>query len=59
LGRFKVKEVITKDGLKLIFENDGWLLLRASGTEPLIRVYAEMPTEEETKEVIKSALEML
>ena len=59
LGRFKVKEVITKDGLKLIFENDGWLLLRASGTEPLIRVYAEMPTEEETKEVIKTALEML
>ncbi len=58
-GRFKVREVITKDGLKLVFENDGWLLLRASGTEPLIRVYAEMPTEEEAKEVIKTALEVL
>ncbi|WP_333784011.1 phosphoglucomutase/phosphomannomutase family protein [Thermocrinis sp.] len=59
LGRFKVREAITKDGLKLVFENDGWLLMRASGTEPLIRVYAEMPTQEQTQEVIKSALEML
>jgi phosphomannomutase len=59
LGGFKVKEVITKDGLKLVFEGDGWLLLRASGTEPLIRVYVEMPTQEQAKEVLKSALEML
>ncbi|WP_448587862.1 phosphoglucomutase/phosphomannomutase family protein [Thermocrinis sp.] len=58
-GEFKVKEAITKDGLKLTFEEDGWLLLRASGTEPLIRVYAEMPTEEETQKVIRTALEML
>lgn len=59
IGGFKVKEVITKDGLKLVFEGDGWLLLRASGTEPLIRVYVEMPTQEQAKEVLKSALEML
>lgn len=29
------------DGLKLIFENGDWLLMRASGTEPVVRIYAE------------------
>ncbi|MGD8374523.1 MAG: phosphoglucomutase/phosphomannomutase family protein [Acidobacteriota bacterium] len=32
----------TLDGLKLLFGDHGWLLLRASGTEPVIRVYAEV-----------------
>lgn len=31
------------DGLKLYFNNDQWLLLRPSGTEPLVRIYAEAP----------------
>ncbi|SHK39569.1 phosphoglucomutase/phosphomannomutase family protein [Thermocrinis minervae] len=58
LGSYKVKEVITKDGLKLVFENDGWVLARASGTEPLIRIYAEMPTKEELQQVIKSMVDI-
>ena len=33
-----------EDGLRLEFEDDSWLLMRASGTEPLLRVYAEAPT---------------
>ena len=45
LGDFKAFKVNTLDGLKLIFEDDGWLLFRASGTEPLIRIYAEMPSK--------------
>ena len=31
----------TLDGLKVLFEDDGWLLFRRSGTEPIVRVYAE------------------
>ena len=34
------------DGLRLEFEDESWLLLRPSGTEPLVRVYAEAPTIE-------------
>jgi len=34
------------DGLKLLFADDEWLLLRGSGTEPLVRVYAEATTPE-------------
>jgi phosphomannomutase len=32
------------DGLKLLFDDDEWLLLRGSGTEPLIRIYSEANT---------------
>ncbi|UCF10417.1 MAG: phosphoglucomutase/phosphomannomutase family protein [Candidatus Bipolaricaulota bacterium] len=39
-----VKAVETLDGLKLRFSK-GWLLFRASGTEPILRLYSEMPTE--------------
>ncbi len=35
------------DGLRLSFADDSWLLVRPSGTEPLIRVYAEAPTVEQ------------
>lgn len=34
-----------EDGLKVYFENGGWLVARFSGTEPLLRVFAEMPDE--------------
>lgn len=37
-------EVSHKDGLRLGFADDSWLLVRPSGTEPLVRVYAEAPT---------------
>ena len=36
-----VSRVQTLDGAKLIFEDKGWLLLRPSGTEPVLRIYAE------------------
>ncbi|MFP3159762.1 MAG: phosphoglucomutase/phosphomannomutase family protein, partial [Hydrogenobaculum sp.] len=46
LEDIKVQKVNTKDGLKLIFEDDSWVLLRASGTEPLIRIYAEATSKD-------------
>jgi alpha-D-glucose phosphate-specific phosphoglucomutase len=36
-----VARVNRTDGLKLIFKDDSWVLMRPSGTEPLVRVYAE------------------
>ncbi len=53
---YRVRRVNTSDGLKLTFENDGWILFRASGTEPLIRVYVEMQDEREVKRLISEAL---
>ncbi len=59
LAGMKVKNINTLDGLKLIFDDDSWLLMRPSGTEPLIRVYAETPSEERTKDLLKEAVDLL
>ncbi len=37
----KVAKVETTDGTKLLFEDDSWTLFRQSGTEPMLRIYAE------------------
>ncbi|GAB4406568.1 MAG: phosphoglucomutase/phosphomannomutase family protein [Anaerolineales bacterium] len=41
LGNEKIVEVRTADGVKYILSDDSWLLIRPSGTEPVLRVYAE------------------
>jgi len=50
----KVLAVQTLDGVRLKFA-DGWLLFRASGTEPLLRLYAEAPSEREVKDLLAAA----
>lgn len=41
LGGHRVTEKVTLDGYKFVMDDGGWLLVRFSGTEPLIRVYTE------------------
>ncbi|MDE3169021.1 MAG: phosphoglucomutase/phosphomannomutase family protein [Acidobacteriota bacterium] len=43
------------DGVKLIFENGDWLLMRASGTEPVIRIYAEASSPAESRKLAAAA----
>ncbi|MHB1421186.1 MAG: phosphohexomutase domain-containing protein, partial [Bacillota bacterium] len=38
-----VTKKITVDGLKLVLQNNSWVLIRSSGTEPLFRIYTEAP----------------
>jgi alpha-D-glucose phosphate-specific phosphoglucomutase len=45
LGGQKVAEVKTLDGVKYVLADDSWLLIRPSGTEPVLRVYAETRDE--------------
>lgn len=47
------------DGTKIFFEDESWLLVRASGTEPLLRVYSEAPTRERVKELLSFAKDYL
>ncbi|MFP4589554.1 MAG: phosphoglucomutase/phosphomannomutase family protein [Candidatus Acetothermia bacterium] len=54
IDAFHVEKVETTDGVKLRFE-DGWLLLRPSGTEPLLRIYCEMDRMEKVDRVLESA----
>jgi phosphoglucomutase len=43
------------DGLKLIFDDGAWVLMRASGTEPLIRIYTEAATPAESQKIAEEA----
>jgi len=46
IGGEGVKELQTLDGVKYLLADDSWLLIRPSGTEPVLRVYAEGRSEE-------------
>lgn len=48
----KVKDILTTDGVKYLLEDDSWLLIRPSGTEPVLRVYAEGRSPEMVKAMI-------
>lgn len=45
-GDLEVRRVETIDGFKYFFDNDEWVMIRASGTEPVLRTYAEAATTE-------------
>jgi len=50
-----VKNVITVDGTKLVFDDGSWLMIRPSGTEPKVRFYIEARTEDEKSAVLGAA----
>ncbi len=52
----KVLEVITVDGVKLLLEGGGWVLFRKSGTEPVVRVYAEARSAAELAALTEAAV---
>ena len=54
-GGKQVVEVDTSDGLKMILEDESWVLCRISGTEQLIRVYAESDNAETLARLMKSS----
>ncbi len=56
IAGLKVQKIDRTDGTKFFFDNDAWLLLRASGTEPVVRVYAESSSQEKVSELIAAGL---
>ena len=52
IGPEKVAEVSQRDGIKYIMADDSWLLIRPSGTEPVLRVYAEGRSQEMVKALL-------
>ncbi|MDD8010550.1 MAG: hypothetical protein PHX73_05510 [Acidobacteriota bacterium] len=54
-----VENIETIEGIKFDFKGDDWVLLRTSGTEPLIRCYAEAGTKRDLRALVKAALEKL
>jgi phosphomannomutase len=48
-----------KDGVKMNFADDSWILFRKSGTEPIIRIYCESPTREQVQSMLIRAVSEL
>lgn len=56
---FEIEQVSYLDGSKVYFANGGWVVARFSGTEPLLRIFCEMPTAREAADVCKIYEEFL
>lgn len=52
----KVVKVVATDGVKLTLADGSWILLRASGTEPLVRIYSEASSAEKLDALSKAAV---
>lgn len=48
-----IKETKTYDGFKFILEDGSWLIMRLSGTEPILRVYAEASSDKEAQQYLE------
>ena len=55
----RVVEVNRLDGAKCLREDGTWLLMRLSGTEPLVRIYAEAMSEQETQALLSSGRDLI
>ncbi|MCE5259708.1 MAG: NTP transferase domain-containing protein [Chloroflexi bacterium] len=56
---YPVRSISTTDGTKLILDNDQWVLLRFSGTEPLLRIFVEADTPDKAQQLLMGAQRLL
>ena len=58
IGGLNVTELVTVDGFQFLLEDGGWLLIRFSGTEPIIRVYCETKHEDKVEAILQDGLKI-
>ena len=58
LADIKVRKIDASDGIKFILEDNGWLLIRTSGTEPIIRIYAESDEKQKLEKIMEAGKEL-
>jgi len=58
IGGFKVVGLNSADGYKFELENGGWLLIRFSGTEPIMRVYCETTIQDRVQPILQDGLKI-
>ncbi|MDT7604414.1 MAG: hypothetical protein QOF61_2411 [Acidobacteriota bacterium] len=59
MGGRRIASVNRMDGVKFLFEDGSWLLLRPSGTEPLVRIYAESESAEDLEVLLEQGRKFL
>jgi len=57
-GGLKVTGLKTLDGFKYSLEDGGWVLIRFSGTEPIVRVYCETTRQERVQDILRDGLRL-
>ena len=58
-GKYTVKRVDTTDGYKFFFDDDTWLMIRPSGTEPVLRTYSESSSQEKCFDILEDTRKTL
>ena len=58
-GKYDVSRIETTDGFKFFFDEDTWLMIRPSGTEPVLRTYAESSSKEKCFDILEEARKTL
>ena len=58
IGGLKVTDIVTIDGHQFVMEDGGWLLVRFSGTEPIIRVYCETTHEDRVSAILEDGMRL-
>jgi phosphomannomutase len=58
IANLVVTEIVTVDGHQFVMEDGGWLLIRFSGTEPIIRVYCETTHEDKVEAILDAGMQI-
>ncbi|HBG74205.1 MAG: phosphomannomutase [Chloroflexi bacterium GWB2_49_20] len=58
IGGLKVTELVTVDGFQFRLEDGGWMLIRFSGTEPIMRVYCETTHADKVQAILQDGLKI-
>jgi len=58
LLRSALADVKSYDGVKFIAQDSSWLMLRGSGTEPILRIYAEARSDADVNKLLKLGVQL-
>jgi phosphomannomutase len=58
IGGLKVTDLVTVDGYQFKLEDGGWMLIRFSGTEPIMRVYCETTHADKVQDILRAGLKI-
>lgn len=59
IGGRRIESINRTDGVKFLFGNDAWMLMRPSGTEPLVRIYAESESKDDLEQLLEQGRKYL
>lgn len=59
IGGRRIEKINRMDGVKFLFENNAWMLMRPSGTEPMVRIYAESESADDLEDLLEQGRKYL